>query len=55
MLDALPPRAGADTAAISRTAGVDLATTLATLGLLELAGFVARERDGWRLAPQSRA
>ncbi|MEO6821231.1 MAG: DNA-processing protein DprA [Candidatus Nanopelagicales bacterium] len=55
VLDALPPRAGADAAAISCTAGIDLSTTMATLGLLELAGFVTRDRDGWRLAPQGRA
>ncbi len=54
VLDAVPARRAADTAAVSRTAGVDVATTIATLGLLELAGFVTRDPDGWRLAAQGR-
>lgn len=49
VLDAVPARRGEDSAEVSRTAGVDLATTTATLGLLELGGFVRRDRDGWRL------
>lgn len=49
VLDALPPRRAADTSTLAVAAGVDPATALATLGLLELAGFVARHRDGWRL------
>lgn len=54
VLDALPPRRAADPAAISAGAGVDPATTIATLGLLELAGFVRRDPAGWRLAPRGR-
>ena len=55
VLDALPPRRAADPAAISAGAGVDPATTIATLGLLELAGFVRRDPAGWRLAPRGRS
>ena len=54
VLDALPPRRAADPAGSARAAGVDPATTIATLGLLELAGFVRRDPAGWRLAPRGR-
>lgn len=55
VLDAVPApgRRGADLASISRAAGIDLATTTATLGLLELTGLVARAEAGWRLAPRA--
>jgi DNA processing protein len=55
VLDALPTRGAADTATIAAPAGVDQVGALAALGLLELGGFVRRDRDGWRLAGAHRA
>lgn len=49
VLDAIPARAGAGTARIAVSAGVDLDTALARLGALSAGGFVERCPKGWRL------
>ncbi len=49
VLEAIPARAGAGTAAIAITAGVDLSTAIRCLGALAAAGFIERCPRGWRL------
>lgn len=49
VLEAVPAGRGAGPATIAVRAGVDLATTLGSLGALAAAGFVERVAHGWRL------
>ena len=51
VLDAVPKRRPATVESVARTAGVTAGEATAALGLLELAGFVARGAQGWRVAP----
>ncbi|GAA4284945.1 DNA-processing protein DprA [Brevibacterium daeguense] len=44
---ALPPRRGAEVAAIALRAGLDTAATMAALAGLELAGAASRQSHGW--------
>jgi DNA processing protein len=50
VLEAVPARGGAGPAAVAVAAGVDLDTTLSSLGLLAAGGLVARGPRGWRVA-----
>lgn len=49
VLEAIPARGGAGTAAIAITAGVDLNTAIRCLGALAATGFIERCPRGWRL------
>ena len=49
VLEAIPARGGAGTAAIAITAGVDLSTAIRCLGALAAAGFIERCPRGWRV------
>ena len=49
VLEAIPARSGAGTAAIAITAGVDLSTAIRCLGALAAAGFIERCTRGWRI------
>jgi DNA processing protein len=49
VLEAIPARGGAGTAAIAITAGVDLSTAIRCLGVLAAAGFIERCPRGWRV------
>ena len=49
VLEAIPARSGAGTAAIAITAGVDLNTAIRCLGALAAAGFIERCPRGWRV------
>ena len=49
VLEAIPARGGAGTAAIAITAGVDLNTAIRCLGSLAATGFIERCPRGWRL------
>jgi DNA processing protein len=49
VLEAIPARGGAGTAAIAITAGVDLSTAIRCLGALAAAGFIERCTRGWRV------
>ncbi len=48
--DALPLGRGAGVASIARTAGLDLPSTTAALGRLEVLALAVREHGGWRRA-----
>nr|WP_297425530.1 DNA-processing protein DprA [uncultured Actinotalea sp.] len=48
VLDALPVRAWADVASVTRVAGVSAPEARGALGLLELAGLADRDGDRWR-------
>ncbi|MGC4015829.1 MAG: DNA-processing protein DprA [Luteolibacter sp.] len=54
VLDALPARGTVGAVELAREAGVPLGRATATLGLLELDGFVTREPGGWALTAKSR-
>jgi DNA processing protein len=49
VLEAIPARGGAGTAAIAITAGVDLSAAIRCLGALAAAGFIERCPRGWRV------
>ncbi|GAA3834933.1 DNA-processing protein DprA [Sphaerisporangium flaviroseum] len=49
VLEAVPARTGAGPATIAVAAGVDLMTTLSSLGALAAAGYIERVNRGWRL------
>jgi DNA processing protein len=49
VLEAIPARGGAGTAAIAITAGVDLNTAIRCLGALAATGFIERCPRGWRV------
>jgi len=49
VLEAIPARGGAGTAAIAITAGVDLNTAIRCLGALAASGFIERCPRGWRV------
>ncbi|CNE11267.1 DNA protecting protein DprA [Mycobacterium tuberculosis] len=49
VLEAFPARGAAGPAQLAVTAGVDLTTVNAKLGLLSAAGFIERAQSGWRL------
>ena len=51
MLDGVPKRRPATLESVARTVGVTAGEAAAGLGLLELAGYVVRGTEGWRLAP----
>ncbi|WP_182877496.1 DNA-processing protein DprA [Microbispora sp. H10670] len=54
VLEAIPARGAAGPAAIAVSAGVDIGTALACLGVLAAAGFVENADRGWRLRPAAR-
>jgi DNA processing protein len=51
VLDGVPKKAGATVESVARNVGVTAGEAAAGLGLLELAGYVVRVTEGWRLAP----
>ncbi|WP_067461639.1 DNA-processing protein DprA [Actinomadura macra] len=55
VLEAIPARGSSGPAQLAATAGVDLATVNAKLGLLAASGFIERSPAGWRLTKQARA
>ena len=53
ILDAMPANRAATEAQIATSAGATRGEVMATLGLLEVAGFGTRGTKGWRLTPAS--
>ncbi len=55
VLASVPVRRAGQTEAVALAAGVPVATAVASLGRLELEGFVRREGQAWRKVPNPSA